>query len=63
DEMGNSNRGMCELIMAKNRSGHIDNFRFKWNDNFTRMMTLSDHLDQFSIDHDRLDNLINPNPF
>jgi replicative DNA helicase len=63
DEMGNSNRGMCELIMAKNRSGHPYNFRFKWNDNFTRMMTLADHLDQFRIDHDRLEDLNNLNPF
>jgi replicative DNA helicase len=57
DEMGRSNNGVCELILAKNRSGHPDIFRFKRNENFTRLMSLADHLDQFRIDKDRLDEL------
>lgn len=64
DEMGNSNLGMCELMMAKNRNGHVDNFRFQWNENFTRMMTLADHLDQFRINSERLSELDeDDNPF
>ena len=59
DEMGNSNSGICELIMAKNRSGYLDIFRFKRNENFTRLMSLADHLNQFRIDQDRLDELGN----
>ena len=59
DEMGNSNSGVCELIMAKNRSGYLDIFRFKRNENFTRLMSLADHLNQFRIDQDRLDELGN----
>ena len=55
DEMGNSNHGLCELIMAKNRSGYLDTFRFQRNENFTRLMTFVDHLDQFRIDKDRFD--------
>lgn len=57
DEMGNSNHGLCELIMAKNRSGYLDTFRFQRNENFTRLMTFVDHLDQFRIDKNRFNDL------
>jgi replicative DNA helicase len=64
DEMGNENSGVFELIMAKNRSGHLDTFRFKRNENFTRLMTMADHLNYFRIDKDRLDELnIDVDPF
>lgn len=55
DEMGNNNSGVFELIMAKNRSGYLDTFRFKRNENFTRLMTMADHLNFFRTDKDGLD--------
>lgn len=59
DEYGNPTKGLVELILAKNRSGNLEQFNFKRNQNFTRLMTFTDHLEQFRIMNERLNDLDN----
>jgi replicative DNA helicase len=57
DEDGNTTDGITELILAKNRSGSLERIQYARDSNYTRIISINDHLERFSIHPDRLDEL------
>jgi len=57
DEDGNTTDGITELILAKNRSGSLERIQYARDGNYTRIISINDHLDRFSIHPDRLEEL------
>lgn len=57
DEDGNTTDGITELILAKNRSGSLDRIQYARDTNYTRIISVNDHLERFSINRDRLEEL------
>lgn len=57
DEDGNKTDGITELILAKNRSGALDRIQYARDTNYTRIVSINDHLERFSITPDRLEEL------
>jgi replicative DNA helicase len=62
DEDGNTTDGITELILAKNRSGSLERIQYARDTNYTRIISIHDHLAHFSIAQHRLDEL-NDTPF
>jgi replicative DNA helicase len=54
DEDGNSQEGITELILAKNRSGSLEHIQYARDAHFSRIISINDHLATFSINHDRM---------
>ena len=59
DEDGNTTDGITELILAKNRSGSLERIHYARDSNYTRIISIHDHLERFSIHPDRLEELGN----
>ncbi len=57
DEDGNTTDGITELILAKNRSGSLERIQYARDSNYTRIISINDHLERFSIHPDRLEEL------
>jgi replicative DNA helicase len=57
DEDGNTTDGITELILAKNRSGSLERIQYARDSNYTRIISINDHLERFSIHPDRLGEL------
>jgi replicative DNA helicase len=57
DEDGNTTDGITELILAKNRSGSLERIQYARDSNYTRIISIKDHLERFSIHPDRLEEL------
>jgi replicative DNA helicase len=54
DEEGNSTQGLSELILAKNRSGFNNRYLFGRDENFTRLVSFKEHLEDFKIPDSRM---------
>jgi len=57
DEDGNTTDGITELILAKNRSGALERIQYARDANYTRIISIGEHLARFSISPDRLEEL------
>lgn len=57
DEDGNTTDGITELILAKNRSGSLERIQYARDGNYTRIISINEHLERFSIHPDRLEEL------
>jgi replicative DNA helicase len=57
DEDGNVTDGITELILAKNRSGSLERLHYARDAHYSRIVSISEHLERFSIDRERLNEL------
>jgi len=54
DEFGNPTNNIVEIIMAKNRTGHLESIKLLRDQKFTRFLDFSDFKKDFNFNEDRL---------